>query len=96
MVNRPIFSYALKLNAELNGAQRVHHGKGVQNHAHLLVVHGEERAVEDLRVSTARHIDRITVVLPLRKNGVVGQTDGEGAEEITELWMIKRPLHAHR
>ena len=29
MVNRPIFSYALKLNAELNGAQRVHHGKGV-------------------------------------------------------------------
>lgn len=96
MVNRPIFSYALKLNAELNSAQRVHHGEGVQNHAHLLVVHGEQRAVEDLSVSTARHNDRITVVLPLRKNGVVCQTDGERAEEITELWIIKRPLHAHR
>lgn len=34
--------YAFKLNAELNGAQRVDGGERVQNHAHLLVVHRQQ------------------------------------------------------
>ena len=81
--------YAFKLNAELNGAQRVDGGERVQNHAHLLVVHRQQRPVEDLIMTPCLGSYRVAVVLPLREDGVIYEPDRQRLQKDAELAMIK-------